>query len=76
MMTEMEWRHSVDSRLQAIERRLQTVETGDAVALERYSQTNKRLDAMEDTLKFLVRIIIGVILTAAITFFVQGGFNV
>lgn len=62
-----------DERLQAIETRLTAVEkalirdevVGEVVA--------KRLDKIEDTLVWLVRLIIGTIITGILLFVVRGG---
>jgi len=56
-----------------IERRIVAIETRNAVDEVHRSNVAKRLGAIEDTLKWLVRLIIGGILIAALTFVIQGG---
>ena len=57
-MTE-EWRRQIEKRVQSLELRN---------AVEEVHRTNveKRLGAIEDTLKWLVRLIIGALLTGAV----------
>lgn len=62
-----------DARLSAIESRLQLLETRDAVAAVHHQNITVRLDGIEDTLKWLVRLIIGGLVAAGVAFLVQGG---
>ena len=64
-MTE-EWRPIVEKRLQSLELR-------NAVEEVHRSNVEKRLGGIEDALKWLLRLILGVILTAALTFALKGG---
>ncbi|MBE0413301.1 hemolysin XhlA family protein [Yoonia sp.] len=57
-----------------IERRLIALETRNAVDAVRRDNVANRLGAIEDTLKWLVRLIIGGLLMAGLTYLVQGGF--
>ncbi len=57
-----------------VERRLSTIETRNAVDEVHRVNVSDRLGAIEDTLKWLVRLIIGGLLMAALTYAVQGGF--
>ena len=57
-----------------IERRLSALETRGAVDEVHRDNVRERLTAIEDTLKWLVRLIIGGLLMAALTYVVQGGF--
>ena len=63
-----------DEWLASIERRLIAVETRNAVDEVHRSNVASRLTAIEDTLKWLVRLIIGGLLMAALAYAVQGGF--
>jgi len=58
----------------AIERRIITLETRNAVDDVHRLNVAGRLTAIEDTLKWLVRLIIGGLLMAAVAYAVQGGF--
>ena len=64
-MTE-EWRRQIEKRVQSLELRN---------AVEEVHRTNveKRLGAIEDTLKWLVRLIIGALLTGAVAWALRGG---
>ncbi len=58
-----------------IERRLQTQEMFSAVEEVHRVNVEKRLTAIEDTLKWLVRLIVGALIMAAIAYAVQGGLS-
>ncbi len=57
-----------------IEERIIALETRNAVDEVHRTNVADRLGAIEDTLKWLVRLIIGGLLMAAVTYAVQGGF--
>lgn len=57
-----------------IERRIIALETRNAVDDVHRMNVADRLSAIEDTLKWLVRLIIGGLLMAGVTYAVQGGF--
>ncbi|MFG5382205.1 MULTISPECIES: hemolysin XhlA family protein [unclassified Yoonia] len=57
-----------------LERRIIALETRNAVDEVHRDNVSDRLGAIEDTLKWLVRLIIGGLLMAALTYAVQGGF--
>jgi hypothetical protein len=57
-----------------LERRIRLLETHNAVEEVHRSNVSDRLGAIEDALKWLVRLIIGGLLMAAVTYAVQGGF--
>ncbi|MEJ6401697.1 pseudouridine synthase [Yoonia sp. 2307UL14-13] len=59
--------------IEAVDRRLTALETRNAVDEVHRSNVSDRLGAIEDTLKWLVRLIIGGLLMAALTYAVQGG---
>lgn len=61
--------------IDALERRIITLETRNAVDEVHRKNVADRLGAIEDTLKWLVRLIIGGLLIAAVTYAVQGGFS-
>lgn len=58
-----------------IEARLTSLETRNAVDEVHRGNVSDRLGAIEDTLKWLVRLIIGGLLMAALTYAMQGGFT-
>lgn len=58
-----------------IEERIIALETRNAVDEVHRVNVADRLGAIEDTLKWLVRLIIGGLLMAAVTYAVQGGFS-
>ncbi|MDX8348727.1 hemolysin XhlA family protein [Cognatiyoonia sp. IB215446] len=57
-----------------MEKRIAALEMRDAVDEVHRDNVSDRLSAIEDTLKWLVRLIIGGLLMAALTYAVQGGF--
>lgn len=57
----------------AIERRLSTIETRAAVDEVHRINVEARLSSIEDTLKWLVRLIIGALVMAGLAFAVSGG---
>ena len=59
-----------------IEKRLTETEKRSAVDAVVTSNIEKRLDSIEDTLKWLVRLIIGAIILAAVGYALNGGFNI
>ncbi len=64
---ENEWSAGLERRVIALEQR-------NAVDEVHRINVSDRLGAIEDTLKWLVRLIIGGLLMAALTYAVQGGF--
>ena len=75
-MTDEEWRSGVLRRLSAVESRLTNVETKNAVDEVHRENVEKRLSSIEDTLKWLVRLVIGALIMAALAFALKGGFSV
>lgn len=61
---------------QRIEKRLVDLETRSAVDEVHRLNVSARLGAIEDTLKWLVRLIIGALIMAAVAYALQGGFVV
>ncbi len=57
-----------------VDRRLAAIETRNAVDEVHRQNVSDRLGAIEDTLKWLVRLVIGGLLMAGLTYAVQGGF--
>ncbi len=57
-----------------LERRIIALETRNAVDEVHRINVSDRLSAIEDTLKWLVRLIIGGLLMAGLTYALQGGF--
>lgn len=64
-MTE-EWRRLIEKRIQSLELR-------NAVEEVHRNNVEKRLGGIEDTLKWLVRLIIGALVMGALTFALKGG---
>lgn len=56
-----------------VEQRLASIETRNAVDAVHRDNVTERLVAIEDTLKWLVRLIIGGLLLGGLTFAIQGG---
>ena len=56
-----------------LERRVTAIETRDAVGEVHHQNITSRLSAIEDTLKWLVRLIIGGMLLAILNYALQGG---
>jgi hypothetical protein len=63
-----------EDRLKDIEARLMKIETTQAVSGATGLQIERRLDKIEDTLTWLVRLIIGAMIMALIAFVISGGF--
>ncbi|ARU00562.1 hemolysin XhlA family protein [Yoonia vestfoldensis] len=61
------------SVLDRLESRLRQLETRNAVDAVHRDNVANRLGAIEDTLKWLVRLIIGAMLMAAVSYAVPGG---
>lgn len=61
-------------RIDQITRRVGALETRNAVEEVHRKNVAERLTAIEDTLKWLVRLIIGGLLMAGLAYMVQGGF--
>ncbi|SFR37469.1 Haemolysin XhlA [Yoonia tamlensis] len=58
-----------------VEQRLGMIETRNAVDEVHRDNVSDRLGAIEDTLKWLVRLVIGGFLMGALTYALQGGFR-
>jgi hypothetical protein len=63
-----EWRRSIEKRLQSLELR-------NAVDEVHRNNVENRLGAIEDTLKWLVRLIIGAFLLGAVAYALKGGLS-
>lgn len=74
-MTTDEWRAKVEARLSGIEGRLAVAETQSAVDEVHRLNVEDRLTSIEDTLKWLVRLIIGALLLAVLAYALKGGFS-
>ena len=57
-----------------LEARVRTLETRSAVDDVHRANVEKRLGAIEDTLKWLVRLVFGALLLAVVAYAVRGGF--
>ena len=65
-----------EERFGQVEARLATLETQSAVDDVHRSNVEKRLSSIEDTLKWLVRLVIGALIVGGVTYVMQGGFKV
>lgn len=63
----------IDDDISDVRRRMSVLETQDAVASVHRENVERRLGGIEDTLKWVVRLIIGGILTALVTVVVTNG---
>jgi len=62
-----------DDWMREVERRIGQLETNAAVDAVHRLNVEKRLGSIEDTLKWLVRLIIGALLTGLIAYALRGG---
>ena len=62
-----------DNLFTGLDGRLRMLETRNAVDAVHRDNVSNRLGAIEDTLKWLVRLVIGGMLLAAVSYAVQGG---
>lgn len=62
--------------IDGVEKRLNDLETHNAVNAVHRINVADRLLAIEDTLKWLVRLIIGAFIIGGVTYAIQGGFAV
>lgn len=62
--------------MDGVEKRLIDLETHNAVNSVHRANVADRLLAIEDTLKWLVRLIIGALIVGGVTYAMQGGFTV
>lgn len=67
-MTDDEWKRSIEARLAALE-------TRNAVDDVHRINVENRLTSIEDTLTWLVRLVMGAIIMAAIAYALKGGLN-
>lgn len=63
-------------RLDAHDERLTKLETHTAVAAERSEHIQKSLDKIEGGQSWLIRLVLGAIIVAAVAFALKGGLNV
>lgn len=68
-MMSVDWGRIVDRRLAALE-------THHAVEEVHQNNVEKRLSAIEDTLKWLVRLVLSALIMAALSVLLHGGINV
>ncbi len=64
-----------EERFIRLEARLHALETRSAVEDVHRSNVEKRLSSIEDILKWLVRLVIGALILAAIAYALKGGFG-
>ena len=58
---------------QAVEKRLIDIETRQAVEMVHRANVSERLSAIEDTLKWLMRLVIGGFLMGSVAYVLKGG---
>lgn len=82
-LTQEEWKDSLHRRMSGVEAdikelktRMATSETQSAVDQVHRINVESRLSSIEDTLKWLVRVIIGAMILALVGFAMAGGLNV
>ena len=66
----------VHRRLDVHDSRIVKLETQQAVAAERAENIQKSLDKIEDSIGWLIRLVIGGILAGIVAFLIRGGFDV
>ena len=59
--------------IERVEHRLASLETQNAVAAVHQGNVAERLTAIEDTLKWLMRLVVGGLILGLITYVIQGG---
>lgn len=64
-----------ENRISRLEQRIAILETAGAVGAVHRDNVELRLTAIEDTLKWLVRVIIGAMILAVMGFAMSGGFR-
>lgn len=72
-MTDEEWRSRTDGRLNQIEQDLAAIKTRDAVAEVHHSNVEARLESIENTLTWLLRLVVGAVIMALIGVVISGG---
>ncbi len=75
-MTSDEWKATIDRWRERTDGRVGALEQSSAAEEVHRTNTAKRLSSIEDTLKWLVRLILGALVLGLIGFALQGGFNV
>jgi len=74
-MTDEEWRASMLRWRESVDLRLARLEQQGAVDAVHRTNVETRLGSIEDTLKWLVRLIIGALLLGFVAFILRGGVN-
>jgi hypothetical protein len=72
-MTDDSWRQGVNSRLSTLDDRMSSIEKQAAVDEVHRVNVEKRLGSIEDTLKWLVRLILSALILALMAFAIGGG---
>lgn len=75
-MTDDEWKAGVDRWRDIVDKRLQAIEMVNAVDEVHRQNTVKRLAGIEGTLQWLVRLIVGAMILAALGYALGGGLQV
>lgn len=65
-----------EDRLERLDARLHVLETRSAVEDVHRGNVENRLTSIEDTLKWLVRLIIGALILGAVAYALKGGFQI
>lgn len=66
----------VHRRLDAQDTRISKLETQAAVAAERAENIQRSLQKIEDSIGWLIRLVVGGILAGVVAFLIRGGFDV
>ena len=74
-MTDDNWREGVLNRLSALEKEMASLKVQSAVDEVHRQNVEKRLQAIEDGQKWLIRLILGAIVMAVMAFALSGGFS-
>lgn len=74
-MTDDNWREGVLNRLGALEKEMASLKVQSAVDEVHRQNVEKRLQAIEDGQKWLIRLILGAIVMAVMAFALSGGFS-
>lgn len=74
MPDDFDWKKKVDIKLSQIDDRINAMEVRGAVDEVHHSTVERRLSAIESTLIWLTRLIIGALILTAVGFGLSGGF--
>ncbi|HBS99179.1 MAG TPA: hypothetical protein DEB47_04785 [Citreicella sp.] len=67
--------HRAHARLDSHDGRLRTLELNEAGMAQQISHANEKLNGIQQSITWVLRLIVGGLIMAAITFIVSGGLN-